>query len=99
MSARQEILDAANALRARGLEPFSPANLIAELRRRGSAYLESTLRTHIVSVMCVNAPSNRAVWHPDLERVGHGEYRLVHNGGEMPARAAPPAQEPEATRA
>lgn len=75
-TARSEILAAAEALTKRGVVPFSPAQLIEELRARGSSYPDSTLRTHIVAAMCVNAPDNHAVRYPDLERVSRGQYRL-----------------------
>ncbi len=75
---RSEILDAFPALEARhGTDTFSPAELVAEVLRRGSEHPESTIRTHIVSVMCVNAPVNHAVRYDDLERVGRGQYRRV----------------------
>ncbi len=73
---RQEVLDALEALgRRHDREAFSPAELVAEVLARGSARPESTIRTHIVSAMCVNAPANHAVRYPDLERVGRGLYR------------------------
>lgn len=76
MTARQEILEALPAVRAHsGSETFTPADVIRELQRRGSRLSESTIRTHIVSRMCRNAPDNHAVVYPDLERVGHGVYR------------------------
>lgn len=72
---RQEILDAFAALERRhGRDTFSPTELVAEVLARGSAHPESTIRTHIVSAMCVNAPPNHAVRYPDLERVGRGSY-------------------------
>jgi hypothetical protein len=76
MTARLEILDAARALTARGQSPFSPQQLIQEVQRRGTQYAESTLRTHIVSAMCVNAPEHHAVRYPDLYRVDRGQYVL-----------------------
>jgi len=76
MTARDEILAALPAVRARtGRETFSPDNVIAELARRGSPYKESTIRTHIVSRMCSDAPDHHAKTFDDLERVGHGLYR------------------------
>lgn len=84
MTARWEILEAARRLRGRGLEPFAPADILRELRATGSTYPESTLRTYIVSVMCIDAPSNHAVRYPDLERVGRGQYRLADTAGDAP---------------
>lgn len=77
---RREILDAFAALERRhGRETFSPAEVIAEARARGSQHAESTIRTHIVSAMCVNAPPNHAVRYPDLERVDRGLYRRARH--------------------
>lgn len=77
MTARQEILEAARSLTDRGLSPFSPKQVIDELQRRGAHYPESTLRTYIVSAMCINAPTNHATTYPDLRRVGRGQYELI----------------------
>ena len=51
--------------------------VLDELRRRQSRYAESTIRTHIVSRMCANAPDNHATTTSDLIRVAHGLYRAA----------------------
>ena len=81
MTARQEILEVARDLTARGQTPFAPRDILAELHRRGTKYPDSTLQTHIVSAMCVNAPANHAITYPDLRRVGHGQYELTTEAG------------------
>ena len=76
MTAREEILAALPAICARSDEgPFTPQDVIDELRRRGSSYAPSTIRTHIVSRMCSDAPDHHAVTYDDLERVVEGRYR------------------------
>lgn len=40
-----------------------------------TGFAESTIRTHISSKMCVQAPTNHAMKYSDLDRVGPGEYR------------------------
>jgi hypothetical protein len=45
-----------------------------------SEFKESTIRTHVVSRMCANAPENHAVVYADLERVRPGYYRLLGSG-------------------
>jgi hypothetical protein len=76
MTARDEILRALPGLRARlGRETFTPAEVIAELRRNGTTLAASTIRTHVVSRMCANSPDHHAVVHNDLQRVGAGLYR------------------------
>ena len=76
MTARDEILAVLPAVRARtGRETFTPQEVIDELQRRGTSYRPSTIRTHIVSRMCANAPDHHARTYDDLERVGDGQYR------------------------
>lgn len=76
--ARHEILAAIHAVLIRsGSETFTPIDIIDEMRRRGTGYLESTIRTMITSHMCANAPDNAATTYDDIERVGRGLYRPV----------------------
>ena len=59
---------------------FSLAGIIAEMNRRGSAYSERTVRTHVTSRMCANAPKNHAIVYNDFWCVdrGSGRYRLFN---------------------
>ncbi len=76
MTARDEILQALPGLRAHlGRETFTPAEVIDELQRNGTALAESTIRTHVVSRMCASAPNHHGVVYDDLQRVGPGLYR------------------------
>ncbi len=77
MGAREDLLTAARSLTDDGMSLFSPAELIARARTEGSSYPDSTLRTHIVSVMCGNAPDHHSTKYRDLERVGRALYRLA----------------------
>ena len=78
MTARDEILVALPALRLRlGTDMFTPEDVIEELARRGSTYRPSTIRTHVVSRMCRDAPDHHAVTYDDFERVGPGLYRQL----------------------
>ena len=77
MTCRDEVIAAIRDLTRRsGRDTFSPAEILAEMRRRGSRYRESTIRTHITSRMCGEAPDHHAVVYDDLERAGPGLYRL-----------------------
>jgi len=77
MSCRDEVLLAAqNLSRRSGNGEFTLAEIIKLMERQGTNYSESTIRTHVVSRMCANAPDHHAVTYSDLERVGHGIYRL-----------------------
>lgn len=78
MTCRDEVLDAIRVIRDhREAEIFTVQEVIDEMRQRGTSYEESTIRTHITSRMCANAPDHHAVVYPDIERVGEGEYRLT----------------------
>lgn len=96
MTARQEILEVVRGLTARGLAPFSPQQVIDELRRRGTTYRESTLRTHIVDIMCVDSPTDRTTSYPDLRRVGRGQYVLA-SGDDAARRSSMDAEDSAAS--
>ena len=93
LGARSDLLGAARALTQRGLVSFSPADLIAEARRQGSSYPESTLRTFIGGPMCSNSPNHHAAQYNDLLRVSHGQYRLIE-GIDVEQRTPVPATNP-----
>jgi hypothetical protein len=76
MTARDEILAALPSIEGRSADDtFTPQDVVAELRRRGSTYAESTIRTHVVSRMCANAADHHARVYDDLKRVSDGRYR------------------------
>ena len=76
--ARREILDAARAVTTRsGRATFSMADVIAEMRRRGTGYAESTIRTMMSAHLCANSTGAGIAGYTDLTRVGHGMYRLT----------------------
>lgn len=76
-TAREQILDAVTAiLRRSAASEFTLNDVLAELRRRGSRLAESTIRTHVTSRMCANAPDHHATTFDDFERLDRGRYRL-----------------------
>ena len=76
MNARDEILAALPAIRARtGRDTFTPQEMIDELQRRGTAYKPSTIRTHVVSRLCADAPDHHGRTYDDFQRVSAGQYR------------------------
>jgi hypothetical protein len=76
-NARQEILTAARKLAKRSPDgSFALAEIVAEIRRNGSRYAESTIRTHVTSRMCADSPDHHGTTHDDFERLGRGRYRL-----------------------
>ena len=78
VTARDDILAAARKLATDAADgSFTVDEVVEEVRRQGSTYKESTIRTHVNSRMCATAPENHAVTYPDLVRVDHGRYRLA----------------------
>lgn len=76
-SARQEILTAARKLASRSPDgSFTLEQVITELRRVGTRYAESTIRTHVTSRMCADSPDHHGTTYDDLERMDRGRYRL-----------------------
>ncbi len=74
--ARQEILAAIDAVTARSGRPeFALTDVVQEMRRQGSGYGESTIRTMVSSHLCANAPDHAAVTYDDLLRLDRGVYR------------------------
>jgi hypothetical protein len=73
---REEVIVAARRLHATGHAAFAPAEIIRFMQHNGTAYGPSTIRTHVVSRMCADAPDNHGTTYADLERIGHGRYRL-----------------------
>jgi hypothetical protein len=77
MTCRDEILDCVRELVSQsGLATFTIEGVIGLMQERGTRYRESTIRTHVSSRMCINAPAHHASRYPDFERIGHGLYRL-----------------------
>jgi hypothetical protein len=78
MTARDEVLAAARRLS--GASPdgtFTIDEVLSRLREEGTAYAASTIRTHVSSRMCANAPDHHAIVYHDLFRVSEGRYRLA----------------------
>lgn len=76
--AREEILEAAKVLASHASdETFTLGEIVREMQRRGSRYAEATVRTHVTSRLCANAPAHHGTVYADLERVGPGRYKLV----------------------
>jgi hypothetical protein len=67
---RDEVLSAFRRLEARhGRNVFTPAEIVQEVQSVTADYKESTIRTHVVSRMCAEAPDHHAVVYGDLDRL------------------------------
>ncbi len=74
MSVQQEVLGAAQRLcRERGTRTFSPEEIVRALPHLNPR----TVRTHIVSRCCVNAPAHHGHRWPYFRRTGRAAYELA----------------------
>lgn len=77
-SCREAIIKSAKAVMdMSGLDYFTIPEVVEFMSKHNTRYAESTIRTHITSRMCANAPDHHAVTYPDLERTGRGTYKLI----------------------
>lgn len=73
MTIHEEILTAARRLcSARRSWTFAPAEIVNALPHLN----ERSVRTHVVSRCCVNAPSHHAHRWPYFRRIGRGRYEI-----------------------
>lgn len=76
-SAREAVLNAARSVAAASVDgTFSPGEVAAECRRQQCGYADATIRTHVIAVMCVDAPQHHARVHADFEGAAAGRYRF-----------------------
>ena len=73
MRVHEQILDAARRLSDTSVDgTFTPVDIVQALPHLN----ESTVRTHVVSRCCVNAPQNHGSRHLYFRRVNHGVYKI-----------------------
>jgi arginine repressor len=78
MPCHKEVLNAAKFIvRSKGINQFTPKEVVQHLKNRGTTYTQSTINTHIVSRCCVNAPEHHAVRYEYFERIGRGLYMVI----------------------
>jgi len=91
---RDEILECIRRVTAAKDTPFAIDEIVAGMRAGGTGYAESTIRTHITSRMCADAPDNHAKTYADLDRVERGVYRLRRRPSHRFAPQLNPVQPP-----
>lgn len=80
MACHHEVLTATQEIVAtKGKNEFTPIEVVRLLQERGTRYAESTIRTHVISRCCANAPPHHAVRYPYFGRIGKGRYRMLQN--------------------
>lgn len=74
-SCRDEILGALQRLERRhARRTFELSEIVAEVLAATDAYAEATIRTHVTSRMCVDAPDHHHTTFDELDRVGRGMW-------------------------
>jgi hypothetical protein len=78
-SCREVILSAVYSIvNSKGTNEFTVKEVVDFLVNSNTTYSESTIRTHIASRCCANAPKNHAVVYNDFERIKRGTYKLIN---------------------
>lgn len=76
-SARSEILEVIQSLMLRsGRSEVEVREVVDEMRRLGSRYAESTVRTMMTSHMCAQVHGPNIGTYDDLDRIDRGTYRI-----------------------
>lgn len=70
----------ADIVQRSGREDFELSDVLVEMRQGGSPYSEATIRTHVTSRMCADAPNHHASTYDDFDRLNRGHYRLRRSG-------------------
>jgi alkylated DNA nucleotide flippase Atl1 len=81
-TAHEEIREVAHELASRSEDgEFTLAEILQAMKTRGSRYAESTIRTHVTSRMCANAPDHHGVVYQDFWCIdrGSGRYRIYES--------------------
>ena len=75
---RDEILAALERLESRhGRNVFTLDEIATEVLAATDNFTNWTVRIHVTSRMCVDAPAHHGVRYPDLQRVDRGRYRRI----------------------
>ena len=74
---RDELLAVVTDLvKRKGVNEFTVEEATEAMKDHNSIYAESTIRTHITSKCCVNAPKHHITTYNDYERIDKGIYRI-----------------------
>jgi len=79
MACHEEVLEAAiSIIKTRGVNEFTPSEVIQYLKKQNTIYKENTIRTHITTGRCsINAPLHHAKGYKYFKRIGHGLYKVI----------------------
>ena len=78
MACHNEVLEAAKIIvDFKGINEFTPFEVIEYLVEQKTSYSKNTIRTHICSRCCKNAPKHHAVKWYYFKRIEHGLYKVL----------------------
>lgn len=79
MTCRDEILEAVKFIITKKCRnEFTISEVMGYMVAKGTEYAPSTIRTHITSKCCKDAPQNHGTKYDDFERIGKGLYSLIY---------------------
>lgn len=77
---REEILHSVKSIiKTKNKNEFTIREIIEHMNKNSTIYKESTIRTHICSKCCVNAPNHHGTVYNDFQRVTKGQYELLNH--------------------
>jgi len=77
-SCHEEVLEAAKSIvRTKGINKFSPSDIVSYMKRENSLYNDNTIRVHVTSRCCVTAPQRHGKRYEYFERIKRGEYKIL----------------------
>lgn len=75
---REELREAVKVIvEQKGKNEFSPTEAETFMRNNDTQYKVSTIRTHVTSKCCKNAPQHHQTKYDDFERIDKGLYKLL----------------------
>jgi len=78
MACHEEILEAAKAIiKSKGINEFTPIEVIHYLNKLNNTCKESTIRTHIVSRCFKDTAEHHAKRYEYFERIDYGLYKVI----------------------
>ncbi|WP_163582079.1 TetR/AcrR family transcriptional regulator [Gracilibacillus saliphilus] len=78
ISCREEMLQVTRQLmKEKGKNEFSVQEVLDEMKKAGTTYKDSTVRTHLTSKCCVGTKPHHQTVYDDYQRIERGLYSLT----------------------
>jgi hypothetical protein len=72
------VLAAQDIIKRKGVNEVTVLEIADLLLSKGTPYSKNTIRTHVTSRLCANAPRNHGSKYSDFMRISRGLYRLLN---------------------